>query len=116
MRLIQAAGFSPKVSLTDDQRKDMVACATSFLRSGGILTLENWVELGADERVAFDLAGSIIAVEKATRIGLACEGNIGRAAISAEVDGGKAVADILVERAAIDASNIMDKTTVDYSG
>ena len=116
MRLIQATGFSPTVSLTDDQRKDMVACATSFLRSGGVLTLENWVELDADERVAFDLAGSIIAVEKATRIGLACEGDVGRAAMSTEVDGGKAIADILVDHAAINASNMMEKTQVDYSG
>lgn len=77
--------------------------AEAFLRSGGVLTLEDFCELTADERAAFEVAGATVAAEGAAAMGLAGQGALGAACVLAETDDGDARIRVLLEQAIANA-------------
>lgn len=112
MRLVEASGFKPTVTLSREQMATLLDTAASFLRAGGVLSFADWERFGPEEKAAFELAGTLKAVTDALRVGLACSGEDGRNRVRAEVDDGKALAQGAVDAAAEALARKMDGTTV----
>lgn len=90
MKLLKAAGIKYSVEDTEDVRRLLIEAAYSFLASGGVLTLSDWSELSPQERAAFLMAGKRLWTERIALIGCASQGPIQSATVFADVDGGKA--------------------------
>ena len=75
----------------------IAAEAYDFLRAGGSLSLSDWLALSDQSAAALVAAGNRIRVEQALRSGLAARSREGAAAVSSEVDGGRAMDVVSVE-------------------
>lgn len=53
MRLYRAAGIETKIEGTPETSEILAATAGAFLLAGGVLTLADWQEFDAEERLAF---------------------------------------------------------------
>ena len=107
-RLLRAAGleylkgFDPE-DVADEQTKQLlpvlVETAGHFLSSGGVVSLQEYCELSRVERVAMSAAGKRRDVEQAIRVARASQDEAGIAIVAAEVDGGEAHDELLLELA-----------------
>ena len=71
----------------DTKRSILVEEMETFLRAGGSIDYETYSELGAETKAALGVASKRIAVENACLIGLAMEGEYGRALVRSMVYG-----------------------------
>ena len=71
----------------------------AVLGSGGVVALQEYCELSRVERVAMSAAGKRRDVEQAIRVARASQDEAGIAIVAAEVDGGEAHDELLLELA-----------------
>ena len=98
--------------LADKWGMPLAVAAYQFLRGGGTVSLSEAVGLSPRSGAALSVAGHRLHVERAVNVGLACEGDTGRAQVRAEIDGGESLKTRAVESlvdAAEEALNVLDR-------
>lgn len=75
---------------------DLVTNAELFLLAGGTLTLQDWVGMSTEDRVAYAVAGHRLRLEQAVAIGRAVQDPN---QVQAALDGGQAVVSSLLRQA-----------------
>lgn len=71
--------------------------AEAFLRAGGHWTPEAWLGLSPEERAATVSVGERVAAARAVAQGRATRGGLGEAEVMAQLDGGEALEDMVLE-------------------
>lgn len=94
--MLEVGIIRPDGDLDDAARARLVDEAEIFLRAGGALTLGEWTVLSAASRAAFGVAFTRLEVDRATLAALAGQGPESMARVRSAMDGGEALADVLL--------------------
>lgn len=109
-RFILSCGLiSPAGELDDDARAALVENAENAMRAGVVLTLRDWLELGADSQSAFITAGDRLRAVDAYMRGCAARSRAEGLAILSKADGGDAYIRELLEKTAQIASERIER-------
>jgi len=97
----------PSARLDDAAIDALRGCVSGFLRSGGVLTGREFASLTSVERAACAVAGDELRAQIAAAIGIASQGRMEAASILAPADGGRAKAQMILERLALEGAREM---------
>lgn len=107
--IISCGLISPAGELDDHARAALVENAENAMRAGVVLTLRDWLELGADSQSAFITAGDRLRAVDAYMRGCAARSRTEGLAILSKADGGDAYIRELLEKTAQIASERIER-------
>ena len=98
MKLMRMAGLIQEPELPEAAQETIQEAAEYFLRAGGSLSADEWIELTGDEKAAFVEAGDRIRLEMAASIGMASQSAESAAAMRSPLDNGHSYRQMILER------------------